>query len=147
MRMGGVLFPDCPPEEDALHERIVQAVATGMNQLLPPEFRMTPSGDLFRTLEPKWRKYWIGRCCRTSPLLDDAGQADVEGVVLAVESMLDRLQDHVTVAMTVPWPPVEGCGPGYFAFPMVEWRDGILRLWFASHEGPVTLVVEVPLVL
>ena len=60
---------------------------------------------------------------------------------------LDRLQDHVTVAMTVPWPPVEGYGPGYFAFPMAEWRDGILRLWFASHEGPVTLVVEVPLVL
>ena len=57
-------------------------------------------------------------------------------VVMAVELIMDRLKDHVTVALTVPWPPVEGYGRGYFAFPMVEWRDGILRLSFASHRRP-----------
>ena len=40
------MFPDFPPEEeDALHERIVQAVGTGMNELLPPEFRMIQDGS------------------------------------------------------------------------------------------------------
>jgi hypothetical protein len=130
--------PDDPPEEDALHEQIVQAVARGMNQLLPPEFRMTQDDSVRRI--SRIGPSWLGGCGRTSPLLDEAGQPDVERVVGSVELMLERLQTHVTVALTVPWPPVEGHGPGYFAFPMVEWRDGTLRLWFASHEGPVRLI-------
>ena len=80
-------------------------------------------------------------------MLDDAGRADVGQVVSSVEMMLDRLQDEVTVAMTVPWPPVEGYRLGHFACPWAEWSDGKLRFWFATPEGPVTPVVEVPLSL
>ena len=133
------MIPDLPPEEeDALHERIVQAVGTGMNQLLPPRFRMAPDGI---------HGWAIGTCPRSWPLLDDTGQVEVERVVMAVESIMDRLQVYVTVALTVPWPPVEGASPDYFACPMAEWSEGRLRIWFASHQGPVTPIVEVPLVL
>ena len=60
--MGGALFPHFPPEEeDALHERILQAVGAGMNQLLPPEFR-TGIDPIAWTLSewrmrcPRWQK-------------------------------------------------------------------------------------------
>jgi hypothetical protein len=68
-------------------------------------------------------------------------------IVTAVELILERLHTHVTANLTVPWPPVEGAAPDHFGCPLADWRDGILPIWFASHEGPVTPVVEVPLSL
>jgi hypothetical protein len=93
------------PVELQIHGRIAQSVATGVNQLLPPEFRMSPKGYLWWNSRSDWP---VGGFTRFSPLLNDSAQVEVKRVEEPVKIDLKGSQAAVTAILSFPWPPVGG---------------------------------------
>jgi len=68
-----------------------------------------------------------------------------EAVRCASLSMLNELQDIITVMLTVPWPQALNVDRLEFAEPHVELRDGELHIWFGETDVPQGPVVRVPI--
>ena len=76
------------------------------------------------------------------------GASDHDALCQAALDMLNRLQDVVSVALTVPWPQEPGMVHSDFAEPFADIRRGTLYLRFgANWDAPAIPIVVVPLTL
>jgi hypothetical protein len=99
-------------------------------------------------LVPRSNGYWFGGYPFTVNVLDniELNPGDSTGEVIArvTENLLDAIQQHITMDLKMPWPPVIGKPLGTFAMEMAKVEGDTLHLWF-EVDGHALLSAQVDL--
>lgn len=116
----------------ASSHRLAVALATRLNKVVPPPFRLVPQADLLYVYRGPALE-----SVQSLEIVDDESRDPSERLETAVLSVINTLQDDISEHMRTPWPSHDGR-----AMALAEARsDGkSVHIWYGDRQAPVLTI-------
>jgi hypothetical protein len=117
----------------ASSRKLAHALAARLNQILPVPFRITAHDELLHVYVGDQ----LDSISSTLEIVEDESRELTERLETAVHSVIDRLQDQVSVYLHTPWPSLDG---HTMAMAEVDRDEDSIHLWFGDKLAPVLTI-------
>jgi len=118
---------------------LVSSLADALRPFVPPRFIVSSHGPALVVRDTLTREWLRSDLSKAS--------ADGDGVLcVRIETALSTMQDFVTEALHVRWPPAKGSVPlSYIPLPAATIVSGMLHVRFGAAEAPDLSLASIPL--